>query len=214
LDYQHRHEDAALLGVDDSVHAIMNALQARGALDNTVIVYLTDNGYSFGEHRWIGKRCAYDECTRTPFYVRYPDATMHTDNTVISNADIAPTLAELAGASPQLPEDGRSLVPLIQGGANEREFRRLGVVLEWAGDLDIPQYWALRTKRWLYVEYPTTGETELYDMEGSVGPADTYQLHNLSGDPSVVAPEALLSAELHRLIGQQALQSPVAAGNE
>jgi arylsulfatase A-like enzyme len=214
LDYQHRHEDDTLLAVDDSVHAIMNALQARGALDNTVILYLTDNGYSFGEHRWVGKRCAYDECTRTPFYVRYPDAVMHTDNTVISNADIAPTLAAFAGTSPQLPEDGRSLVSLIDPAAHQQVFRRLGVVLEWAGDLDIPQYWALRTKRWLYVEYPASGERELYDMAGSVGPADPYQLHNLAGDPSVRTQQEDLADQLHRLVGQQALQSPVAAGSE
>jgi arylsulfatase A-like enzyme len=193
LDYQHQHENDALLGVDDSVRAIINALQQQGDLANTVVVYMTDNGYSFGEHRWVGKRCAYTECTQTPFFVRFPGAVSPVVNTVISNADIAPTFAALAGTTPQLPEDGRSLLPLLDGSA---QFRRPGILLEWAGDSDIPQYWALRTKRWLYVDYPMTGEHELYDLIGTLGRADPYLLNNVAANPKYARVKQQLSLEL------------------
>lgn len=197
LDYQHRHQSASLLGVDDSVRAITNALEARGALDDTIVVFMSDNGYSFGEHRWIGKRCAYDECSRTPFYVRFPGQPMRTEDTVVSNADLAPTLAAIAGTDPQLAVDGRSVLPLLDGSG---EVPRLGVVLEWAGDTDLPQYWALRTKRWLYVEYPTTGEFELYDMQGTLGEADPYQLHNVADQPEYAAIKEQLSGQIRQQV--------------
>ena len=69
-----RHEAETLLGVDDAVERIVEQLRASGELEHTVILFLTDNGYSFGQHRIRGKRCQYEECIRTPFAARVPGA--------------------------------------------------------------------------------------------------------------------------------------------
>ena len=193
LDFQHRNELEALLGVDDSIRAIFEALEQRNSLDDTVVFFLTDNGYSFGEHRLIGKRCAYDECAKTPFYVRYPDVVSREDRTVISNADLAPTIAGLAETAPSTRVDGLDLSRVLAG---NRRIHRPGVLIEWAGDQDVPPYNALRTQEFLYVEYPTTGERELYDLRGAVGHSDPYGLKNVAGEREFRGIERRLESQL------------------
>jgi arylsulfatase A-like enzyme len=79
IDQDRRRAYEALRSVDDAVRKVVEALRERGELEDTVILYLTDNGFSFGEHRWVGKQCPYEECIRTPFLVRYPGAPPHAD---------------------------------------------------------------------------------------------------------------------------------------
>jgi arylsulfatase A-like enzyme len=196
LAYEHRLEFDALLGMDDGVRTIFQALQDRGVLEDTVVIYLTDNGYSFGSHRWVGKRCEYDECTHTPFLVWWPGAEPGQVPTPVSNADIAPTLAQLAGVEPGLREDGTSLVPLLAGSSSH--WPREGVLLEWPGDEQIPQFWAVRTERYLYAEL-ATGERELYDLTGVHGEADPWMLHNVFHDRGYAKAEGKLAALLAQL---------------
>jgi len=186
----------ALLSVDDLVASVVGALRDRGALENTVVFFMTDNGFSFGEHRWVGKTCAYEECIRTPFVVRYPGASSHVDPGLVSNVDLAPTFAELAGIEPPSPVDGMSLVPLLQDGAPAPW--RTALLTEYVGDRKVPPWWEIRTADFAYVEL-ATGETELYDLAGIIGSADPYQLQNRAADPSYAAVRARLSAELATL---------------
>src|SRR5205814_6090544 len=137
--------------------------------DNTVIVFMTDNGYSFGEHRWFdteaytSKRCPYEECIRTPLLVRVPGAAAHADGHLVTNVDLAPTFAALAGVAPGLSVDGKSLVPLLSGPGT---FSGSSVLVEWKGDTGpVTPYRGLRTHDYLYTEL-ATGETELYDLTG------------------------------------------------
>ncbi len=186
----------SLIAVDRMVASVIAALRDRGALDNTVVVFMTDNGFSFGEHRWVGKTCEYDECIRTPFVVRYPGATPHVDRHLVSNVDLAPTFAELAGVRPQTPVDGLSLVPLLRGDPSVP--RRAGVLSEYVGDDKVPTWWEVRTADFAYVEL-ATGERELYDLTGVVGPADPYEVDNRAGDPAYAQAEAALAAQLAQL---------------
>lgn len=186
----------ALLSVDDLVAAVIRALQDRGVLENTVVVFMTDNGFSFGEHRWVGKTCEYEECIETPFLVRYPGASSHVDPRLVSNVDLAPTFAELAGIEPPSPVDGMSLVPLLQGLSSAPW--RTGLLTEYVGDRKVPPWWEVRTAGFAYVEL-ATGETELYDLAGVIGSADPYELQNRAADPAYAAVRARLSAELAAL---------------
>ena len=192
----HRRSFETLLSVDDLVVAVIRALQVRGALENTVVVFLTDNGFSFGEHRWVGKTCAYEECIRTPFLVRYPGASSHVDPRLVSNVDLAPTFAELAGIEPPSPVDGMSLVPLLRGLPSAPW--RTGLLNEYVGDRKVPPWWEVRTEDFAYVEL-ATGETELYDLSGVIGSADPYELQNRATDPAYAAVRARLSAQLATL---------------
>jgi N-acetylglucosamine-6-sulfatase len=179
--------------LDDGVSEILGALRDRGALEDTVVVFLTDNGYSFGEHRWVTKSCPYDECIRTPFFVRYPGAHAHTDPRVVSNVDLAPTFADIAGATLTEPADGRSLVPLFAGRGDLE--RRAGALCEFLGNRRIPPWWELRTGAYAYITYDD-GERELYDLAGSIGRADPYELHNVAGEPRYARVQARLATAL------------------
>ena len=172
-----------LAAVDRSVRSLVQQVTARGELDRTLIVLVTDNGYSFGEHRWIGKRCPYDPCVRTPFVVRSPWTSPHDVATPVSNIDLAPTFLELAGIDPStVGVDGRSLVPEIDDrvpGTVENE----PVMIEWHGDAEVPAWRGLRTEAFSYLEH-ADGTVELYDLEGRFGRADPRELRNRAFDPA------------------------------
>ena len=186
-----------LLGVDRSVHSIVDAIAARGALSDTYIFFLTDNGYSFGEHRIVGKRCPYEECIRTPFAVLVPGAKAQIDPQLVSNVDLAPTIAALAGVTPGLPEDGSSFARnLLQRRAPVRHQTKL---IEWAGDSQVPPWWGVRTPDFAYIETGT--QVELYDLTGRIGQPDPGELHNVAGLPSYAKVRARLAARLLKLRG-------------
>lgn len=173
-----RNEKETLLGVDDAVKRIVDQLSVSGDLANTVIFFLTDNGYSFGEHRIRGKRCPYEECIRTPFAVRVPGARAADVSGLVSNVDLAPTIADLAGVRPGLSEDGRTFAPVL---LDEPWKPPNGVFIEWAGDREIPPWQGVRTTDFVYIE-DADGTLELYDLTGAIGPADPLEMRNRSGD--------------------------------
>jgi N-acetylglucosamine-6-sulfatase len=193
LRQDHRLAYETLSSLDDAVSAILDALQARRILDDTVVIFLTDNGFSFGEHRWVTKSCPYDECIRTPFFVRFPGSAASTDPHPVSNVDLAPTIADLAGVRLALPPDGRSIVPLLLG--RDPPGWPPGVLSEFRGSRDIPAWWEIRTPRFAYVQYGT-GEKELYDLTGVLGPPDPFELRNVAGLPRFEEVESRLAADL------------------
>jgi arylsulfatase A-like enzyme len=185
-----RHE--TLLAVDEAVKDLFDALDAKDALQDTVVVFMTDNGFSLGEHRWTGKVCQYEECIRTPLLIRNPHGAPRTIGTPVSNIDLAPTLADLAGVSPSTTVDGRSLVPLLQG----ETLPELPVLLhsERASDRFPPRFWGIRTSRYKYVRSGKHHFEELYDLL-----LDPYELQNRAGRSSYAAIQAELRAELKEL---------------
>jgi arylsulfatase A-like enzyme len=175
-----RREWATVLGVDEAIRRIVGAMRARGELDRTIVVFLTDNGYAYGQHRVVGKRCPYDPCIQTPMFIRTPFAQGGTSTFPISNVDLAPTIATLAGTEPGVVEDGVDVSPILRGDAPpERE----GVLLGWAGDGDVPPWWGIRTRDFTLVENDD-GFLELYDITGKIGSPDPDQLDNRARDPA------------------------------
>jgi arylsulfatase A-like enzyme len=118
------------------------------------------------------------------------------DRRLVSNVDLAPTLAELAGIEPLSPVDGMSLVPLLQGRPSASW--RGALLTEYVGDEKVPPWWGVRTENFAYVEL-ATGETELYDLAGVIGWADPFELENRADDPAYAAVRARLSARLAAL---------------
>lgn len=178
----------ALLAVDDALRQIMDAVRARGELADTVVVFTSDNGLAFGEHRWSKKSCPYEACMRVPFLVRMPGVPHRTERAIVSAADIAPTIAELAGATSPTPFDGVSLVPLLSTGS--RAELPGEVFAEWVGDRTIPAWWQVRTRRFAYIELGT-GERELYALR-----EDPYELVNVVDDPAFESQVSRLAAVL------------------
>ena len=163
-----RRADETLLAVDDALRVIVDALGDR--LDETVIFVLSDNGYSFGEHRWEGKRCPYDECVRIPLAVHSPWAPTVGRDIPVSIVDLAPTILDLARAGHPEPTDGASFARTIEPerGTLFDEPRHEAVFLEWAGDPQIPAWTAVRTIDLKLIRYED-GLEELYDIGGRVG---------------------------------------------
>jgi N-acetylglucosamine-6-sulfatase len=169
----------ALQSVDEMVKRLVDTLSATGELSNTYIVFTSDNGIYLGEHRLTNKAAAYNAAPRVPLLVRGPGVPRGvTRSQMALNNDLAPTFASWAGATPASVVDGRSLKPLLSASppATWRtaflvEHRRSPE--EYAYVKAIPNYSAVRTARYNYVEYKT-GEKELYDLT-----ADPTELTNI-----------------------------------
>jgi N-acetylglucosamine-6-sulfatase len=187
-----------LLAVDDGVGRIVEALRSQGILDETVIVFTSDNGFFYGEHGLsLERRLPYEESIRTPLIVRYPLVAEPGSRIerLVSSVDLAPTMLELAGTPVGDHVQGRSFVPLLrgmEGGWRESllvEFYTYENPFPWLVDMD---YRAIRTERYKYIHWMQhPGEGELYDMV-----EDPFETTNLVGDPSMAAVLADLRAQL------------------
>jgi N-acetylglucosamine-6-sulfatase len=178
IDRQRRDAYRTLLAVDEAVGTIVAALTDTGRMSNTLIVFASDNGWAVGEHRWDNKKAAYEESLRIPLVIRYDPLTTtpRTDDHLVTNIDLAPTFAEVAGV-PAPDAEGMSLVPVLQSpdpGLWRQDFlvEHLRIV-----PIDMPTYCAVRSEGFLYVAY-TTREEELYDLT-----ADPWELQNVATDP-------------------------------
>jgi arylsulfatase A-like enzyme len=169
----------ALQSLDEMVERLVDALGATGELSNTYIVLTSDNGIYLGEHRLTAKGAAYNASPRVPLVIRGPGVPRGvTRSQMALNNDLAPTFASWAGVRPPGFVDGRSLAALLTSSppATWRtaflvEHRRTPE--EFAYVRAIPNYSAVRTARYNYVEYGT-GEKELYDLD-----ADPTELTNI-----------------------------------
>ena len=103
--------------MDDLIGRLESTLRARGLLDNTYIVFSSDNGFHLGEHRLLqGKMTAFDTDIRVPLVVAGPGVPKgRTSSRLVENIDLHPTFVRLAGGTPEAGVDGRSLVPLLHG---------------------------------------------------------------------------------------------------
>jgi N-acetylglucosamine-6-sulfatase len=193
-----RRQLASLQPIDRWIGGLVRALEQRGQLDRTVIVFTSDNGLMWGEHRLHGKIWPYEESIRVPLVIRVPwISSAVTDAHLVLNIDLAWTLAQLAGVRPGLAQDGRSLVPLLLREQAHPRWRT-SFVAEYLGSgrnpAGPPDFEAIRTTRYLYVEY-ANGWRELYDLQ-----VDPYALTNESGSTAARDLQTRLSAQLTALL--------------
>jgi arylsulfatase A-like enzyme len=165
-----------LISVDDLVRRVWKTVDDHNLRQDTMGVFMSDNGWLLGEHRKHEKVYAFEESARVPLRMAVPTADRLTINALVQNIDIAPTLMDLAGDSGAHHFRGTSLMPLIEGTA--RGWRDTALI-EARSDL---HYDAVRTATWKYVHWES-GHLELYDLS-----ADPYEMRNLAPwYPDVVA---------------------------
>ncbi len=200
-DEEIRGRQEMLLAVDDSLGRILGALERKGALDNTIVVFASDHGYFYGEHGLNEeRRLAYEETIRIPLLIRYPSLAKagSTPTEMALNLDIAPTLLEVAGLRPSAEIQGRSLVPVLKGEAGQW---RTSFLVEYFTDTVFPRirnmgYVAVRTTTHKYIQYrELEGMDEFYDLE-----KDPYEETNLVGRADARAALAQVQGELQRLV--------------
>ncbi len=190
----YQQELESLLSVDDAVGAVLSALQRSGELDDTLLIYTSDNGFFHGEHRVTSEKVLpYDAGARIPLIVRGPGVPRGRRlRQLVANIDWAPTIVDAADAPPGRLLDGRSLFELL---ADPRREPGREVVLEnGVGANGVPMFRALRNQRYLWIEHKTTGEYELYDLRN-----DPYELRNLEDLDSYAPLRRALAARLRRL---------------
>lgn len=170
IDQQYRDRARSLLAVDEMIQQIVQALEQTSLLDNTYIVFTSDNGFHSGHHRFPrGKDTMFEPSIRIPLVVRGPNvpAGARRDH-LVSSVDMAQTIAELAGATPGLTTDGRSLAPLLGSSPPALSAWRQEVYIEHllnaTGPDDLPGFWGLRSATQKYVEHDT-GELSLFDLQ-------------------------------------------------
>jgi N-acetylglucosamine-6-sulfatase len=170
-----------LLAVDESIQKVLEWLTANGLQNNTMVVYMGDNGFSFGEHGLIDKRHAYEESMRVPLLVWAPGMikpqSVVEEN--IMNVDIAPTFLELAGIGKPSQMQGYSFLDILKGKKTQWQTSKVFYEYYWeAAFPQTPTTFAIRSDRYKYIYYNGVWDiNELYDLQ-----TDPYEMNNLIRD--------------------------------
>lgn len=176
----------SLASVDRAVYATLAEVDALGIADHTLVIFTSDNGEQWGEHRLSQKGLPYEESVRVPLIVSHPSLTAGTrDVLVAANLDIGATIQDVAGI--ELRTDGQSLVPML---CDPSAGTRDGILLQgWP--TGFPGWASVVTGSHKYTEW-TTGESELYDLD-----VDPFELTSVDADPALGEVRAELSEQLH-----------------
>ncbi|MBI3684637.1 MAG: sulfatase [Acidobacteria bacterium] len=167
-----RNQMRCLIAIDEGVGRMLEGLQQTKALENTVIIVTSDNGYFWGEHGLGDKRAAYEESIRIPMAARYPRLIKGSRliDEMALNIDIAPTMLELAGVPVPRQMQGRSLVPVLEGKARSWRNSFLCEYFMEQQYARIASWEAVRTRRWKYIRYPELRDMdEIYDLQSDPG---------------------------------------------
>jgi arylsulfatase A-like enzyme len=196
LTRQYQDRLASLRAVDDLVGRLASALHAVGKYESTVLIFTSDNGWFYGEHRLSSKNTPHEESIRVPLYISLKGPA--TEPALVTNIDLAPTIAALAQARPSRAVDGVSLTPLLAKPGQRWRSRAL-IESSACGDgtepFAVPDYAAVRTgsttvnvPNQLYVSY-LDGAKEFYDMA-----VDTHQTMSLHND---LSPDRQQQRQIH-----------------
>lgn len=188
---------ATVLAVDENIGRLLNYLEDIGELDNTLIVYTSDQGFFLGEHGWFDKRFMYEECQRMPLVMRYPKviAARSVSDALCMNVDFAATFLDLAGI--KIPGDiqGASLKPVLEGGGKTPDNWRKAVYYhyyEYPAEHSVKRHYGIRTRDFKLIHfYNDIDEWEMYDMK-----TDPKEMNSVYGKPEYAARQA----ELVRLL--------------
>jgi arylsulfatase A-like enzyme len=181
---RNRNSPLAQLGVDRAFERLYDHLTYLGEIDNTIILFVADNGMALGSHRIANKTCPWDECHTVPFMLRIPGSPGGDIHRMVSNLDVYSTLTELAGAPILRPQDGMSIVPLLTdpdapwrtdqflwNGKGDDSYRTL------REDCQAPEHLP-PNPCWVFIQYRDLVQEEVYDLN-----ADPFQLTNLVSNP-------------------------------
>jgi len=185
----------ALQAVDEAVGNIVAAIEARGQATDTAIIYTSDNGLLWGEHRlYYTKGQPYAESVRVPLIIRYPRlaAGHQVAGQIALNLDLPATIADIVGLRPPYALDGTSLVPILMdpvGASGRPDFLFESPKLTAFNSVGV------RTAdQWEYNEYET-GEEELYDLRN-----DPNELGSVASDPANETLKSTFAARITQLL--------------
>ena len=184
--------------LDDNVGRLLDHLKEQGLLDNTLVVYTSDQGFYMGEHGWFDKRFMYEESLATPLLMHLPKGLKARGdiNEMVQNIDYAPTFLELASAPIPADIQGVSLVPLLQG-KHPKNWRKSIYYhyYEYPAEHSVRRHYGVRNDRYKLIHfYNDIDAWELYDLK-----TDPTEMHNLYGKPGMEKITREMKKELLRL---------------
>jgi len=183
--------------VDESVGRMLAYLEKEKLLENTLVIYASDQGFYLGEHGWYDKRWMYEESFRTPLVMRWPGhikpASVNRD--LVVNIDLAETFLDVAGVAIPPDMQGRSLKPVLEG-KTPADWRKSVYYhyYEFPQDHRVQSHYGVRTDRYKLIYFDRTKEWELFDLE-----KDPHELKSVAEDPAYAETRKELTAELGRL---------------
>jgi len=179
-------------GVDDNVKRLINYLEESGLIDDTIIVYTSDQGFMLGEHDYIDKRWMYEESMRMPLIVRYPKSFQSgiRSDTLINNTDFAPTLIDIAGGGVPAYMQGKSIKSILETGLEPKGWRRSTYYRYWMhmGSRHAnPAHFGIRTKEYKLIfyygrHYKTETKSDAWGRYDFVTPP-AWEFYDLTRDP-------------------------------
>jgi len=189
---------ACISSVDDSVGQLLDYLDQAGLADNTIVVYVSDQGFYLGEHNWFDKRFMYEQSLRTPLVIRWPGVVQPgtIDNHMVSNVDFAETFLDAAGVAAAETMQGRSFLPILCG-QSPADWRTTFYYHFYEGvkyDHHVPRHEGVTNGDAKLIYFYPIGEWQLFDLK-----KDPEELNNVWGQPEYAAEQEELLAELHRL---------------
>lgn len=184
--------------LDDNVGRVLDYLEEKGLLENTLVVYTSDQGFYMGEHGWFDKRFMYEESMRTPLIMRLPKGFERKGDIteMVQNIDYAPTFLELAGVNVPHDIQGKSLLPLLKGEkvANWRHSLYYHFY-EYPAEHMVKRHYGVRTDRYKLIHfYNDIDAWELYDLE-----KDPSEMHNVINDSAYSDIMTYMREELNKL---------------
>ncbi len=192
--YQRYMQDylGTIKAVDENVGRLLDYLEKNNLMDNTIVVYTSDQGFYLGEHGWFDKRFIYDESFKTPLLVAWPGKIKpgSRSDELVQNLDFAPTFLEAAGVKTPSDMQGESLVPLLTG--ENQKWKREAVYYhyyEYPAEHMVNRHYAIVTKDYKLIHYYyVEDQWELIDRK-----KDPLELKNVYNDPAYAA----IKKELH-----------------
>ena len=190
--------------VDRNVGRILQYLKEHNLLENTMIVYTSDQGFYMGEHGWFDKRFMYEESFRTPLLVYLPEGKHGDVNDLVQNIDYGPTILDLAGINVPSDMHGVSFLPLLKGEKVPNWRHSLYYhYYEYPDEHAVNKHFGVRTEKYSLIRfYGDVNSWELYDLEN-----DPMNMHNLYGKPGYDDITKELKAELRHL--QEQYKDPI-----
>jgi len=174
-------------GLDRNIGRTLDYLDQHDLTKNTVVIYLSDQGFYLGEHGWFDKRWMYEESFRTPMVMRYPGVVKSgsIENNFVLNLDITPTLLDLAGAKIPADVQGESFLPLI---VNKNTQGRETIYYHYYenGEHAVSPHFGIRTERYKLIRfYKRVEGWELYDLK--TDPSEMKNIYKTKGNEKLIA---------------------------
>jgi arylsulfatase A-like enzyme len=187
--------------VDENVGRLLDYLETNGLLENTIIVYTSDQGFYLGEHGWFDKRFVYDESLKTPLLIAWPGQVEagSRSNEMVQNLDFAQTFLDVAGVNQPHDMQGESLLPLLTGRIEDWDREAVYYhYYEYPAEHMVNRHYAIITKEYKLIHYYFDLDYwELIDRK-----KDPKELHNLYNDPTYAEIKARLHKELEEIRGK------------